>query len=227
MPLGVRLDLSFRTRPRTIVSNSVVGSVSGTDDRLAGEHIVISSHWDAFGIGRPVNGDSIYNGALDDGSGVTAALALARVFGASAQPRSITFLFTTAEEWGLLGAEAFVCQGPLPMERIVANLNLDDGIELFGPRKDVAPLGIELSTLGATIDQVAASKELAVSEDPFPAEGFFLRADNFPFARARVPALYMALGPTPSAIRRAGSTPVCAVTCSRITIARVMTTRPW
>ncbi|HJU75693.1 MAG TPA: M28 family peptidase [Gemmatimonadaceae bacterium] len=194
VPLDVRLEVRFRTAASRITSHNVIGVVPGTDPTLANEHIVISSHWDAYGVGQPVNGDSIYNGALDDASGMTAALALARVFAANPQPRSITFLFTTAEEMGLLGAQEFVCNGPIPVERIVANLNLDDGIELFGIKRDVAPLGIELSSLGRTVAEVARAKGLRVSPDPFPQEGFFLRADNFPFARAGVPALYVALG---------------------------------
>ena len=205
LPLNVRLDVSFGTRSSTVNSNNVVGVVRGTDANLANEHVVISAHWDAYGIGAPVNGDSIYNGALDDGSGMTAALALARVFAANPQPRSITFVFTTAEEMGLLGARAFVCSGPLQMDRVVANLNLDDGLELFGPKKDVAPLGVELSSLGRTVAEVARAKGLRVSPDPFPHEGFFLRADNFPFARAGVPALYVALG-TEDATQPAGFT---------------------
>ncbi len=194
VPLGVRLDVDFRTRPRTILSHNVIGVVPGRDARLAAEHVVLSAHWDAYGIGAPVRGDSIYNGALDDGSGTTALLALARVFAMHPQERSLTFLFTTAEEWGLLGAQAFVCDGPLAHERIVANLNVDDGIELMGIKRDAAPLGIELSTLGATVAQVAGKMGLRVSPDPYPDEGYFLRADNFPFARAGIPALYMGLG---------------------------------
>ena len=205
VPLNVRLDVSYSTRPVSINSNNVVGVVPGTDANLAREHVVISAHWDAYGIGAPVNGDSIYNGALDDASGMTAALALARVFAANPQPRSITFVFTTAEELGLLGARAFVCSGPLSMDRVVANINLDDGLELFGPKKDVAPLGVELSSLGRTVADVARAKGLRVSADPFPEEGFFLRADNFPFARAGVPSLYFALG-TDDATQPAGFT---------------------
>jgi Zn-dependent M28 family amino/carboxypeptidase len=194
LPLGVTLSVRFRTQPTTVTSHNVIGMVRGTDSALAGQHVVLSAHWDAYGIGRPVEGDSIYNGALDDGSGVTALLALARVFAKHPQRRSLTFLFTTAEEWGLFGAHAFVCSGPVPMERVAANLNLDDGIELLGPKRDAAPLGVELSTLGQTVRQVAAKMNLKVSPDPYPEEGFFLRADNYPFARAGVPALYMALG---------------------------------
>lgn len=193
-PLGVRLDVRFQTKPVTVTTHNVIGVVPGSDAGLAAEHVVLSAHWDAYGIGRAVNGDSIYNGALDDGSGTTALLALARVLAQHPQRRSITVLFTTAEEWGLLGAEAFVCSGLVPAEDIAANLNLDDGIELLGVARNVAPLGVELSTLGRTVSEVAGRKGLRVSPDPFPTEGFFLRADNFPFAQAGIPALYMALG---------------------------------
>lgn len=194
VPLGVRLDAAFRTRPRTVTTHNVVGVVPGRDETLAAEHVVLSAHWDAYGIGPAVNGDSIYNGALDDGSGMTSLLALARVFAAHPQRRSITFLFTTAEEWGLLGAEAYVASGPLPADRMVANLNLDHGVEFMGRMRDAAPLGIELSTLGRNIEDVSARMGLTVSPDPYPEEGFFLRSDQFPFARAGIPALYMALG---------------------------------
>lgn len=194
IPLNSRLDVRFRTRVKEVVTHNVVGVVPGTDRARAAEHVVLSSHWDAFGIGPAVGGDSIYNGALDDGSGVMTMLALARVFGRNPQPRSITFLFTTAEEWGLVGARAFVRDGPLPTDKIVANLNMDDGIELFGVKRDAAPLGAELSTLGRTAADVAKQMGLRMMPDPYPEEGFFLRADNFPFAHAGVPALYMALG---------------------------------
>jgi hypothetical protein len=194
LPLGVSLAVQFRTTPSMVVSHNVIGTIPGTDSGLSAQHVVLSAHWDAYGVGKPVKGDSIYNGALDDGSGVTALLALARVFAHHPQRRSLTFLFTTAEEWGLFGAHAFVCAGPIPPNRITANLNLDDGIELLGPKRDVAPLGVELSTLGETVRQVAARSGLRVAPDPYPQEGFFLRADNYPFARAGIPALYMALG---------------------------------
>jgi Zn-dependent M28 family amino/carboxypeptidase len=204
-PLGVRLDVAFETRPRVVTTHNVVGTVNGTDSGLADDHVVLSSHWDAYGVGAPVKGDSVYNGALDDGSGMIVELALARIFARHPQPRSITFLFTTSEEWGLIGAEAFVRGGPLRMGQVVANLNIDDGMELFGPKRDVAPLGVELSTLGAVVDSLARGRALRVAPDPFPEEGFFLRADNYPFARAGVPALYMALG-TDAVDRPAGWT---------------------
>ncbi len=194
LPLGHQMEVRFRTSPREVVTNNVVAVVPGTDPARAGEHVVLSAHWDAYGIGRPVQGDSIYNGALDDGSGMTSLLALARVFARNPQPRSITFLFTTAEEWGLLGAQAFVGQGPVATDKIVANLNIDDGIELFGIKRDAAPLGAELSSLGDNARDVARKMGLRMMPDPYPEEGFFLRADNYPFARAGVPALYMALG---------------------------------
>jgi hypothetical protein len=194
IPLGIKLAVKFRSRPEPVTSHNIIATVPGTDSALASQHVVLSAHWDAYGIGKPINGDSIYNGALDDGSGVTALLALARVFARHPQRRSLTFLLTTAEEWGLFGAYGFVCNGPIPTDRMVANLNLDDGIELLGPKRDAAPLGVELSSLGETVRQVAGKSNLRVSPDPYPEEGFFLRADNYPFARAGIPALYMALG---------------------------------
>jgi hypothetical protein len=197
IPLGVRLAVKFRSQTSTVSSHNVVASVQGTDPNLADQHVVLSAHWDAYGIGKPVQGDSIYNGTLDDGSGVTALLALARVFAHHPQRRSLTFLFTTAEEWGLFGAYAFVCSGPIPLGHIAANLNLDDGIELLGPKRDAAPLGVELSTLGQVARSTAEQMGLKLSPDPYPEEGFFLRADNYPFARAGVPSLYMALGTEP------------------------------
>src|SRR3954463_1212106 len=95
VPFGVRLSARFHTQPSTVTSHNVIGTVRGTDSALGGEHVVLSAHWDAYGIGKPIAGDSIYNGALDDGSGVTALLALARVFARHPQRRSLTFLFTT------------------------------------------------------------------------------------------------------------------------------------
>lgn len=194
VPLGVRLDVLLQTQPREVVTHNVVGLVPGTDPARRDEHVVLSAHWDAYGIGAPVEGDSIYNGALDDGAGTAAVLALARVFAADPQPRGLTFLLTTAEEWGLLGAQAFVREGPLPMARVVANLNCDDGIELWGRKRDVATLGVELSSLGSTVADIAKSLGLRLTPDPYPEEGFFLRQDGFAFAQAGVPSLYMALG---------------------------------
>ena len=193
-PTGVRLDVRFTTEPVRVGTSNVIGVVPGTDYALRDEHVVLSAHWDAYGIGRPVDGDSIYNGALDDGSGVSQLLALARIFAANPQRRSITFLFTTAEEWGLLGARAFVCWGPVPAGRMVANFNVDDGIELFGVKRNASPLGIEHSSLAEAVGRVAGAMKLRVTPDPYPDQGFFLRADNFPFALAGVPSLYMALG---------------------------------
>lgn len=194
LPLGVRLDAKFETRPGVMVSSNVVGLVPGTDPVLRNEYVVLSAHWDAFGIGPVVNGDSIYNGALDDASGCAVLLELARVVARNPMRRSVVFLFTTVEEWGMIGSEAFVAEGPIPVDRVVANLNMDDGIELFGRKTDAATLGVELSSLGNTVADVATKMGLTLSPDPLPEEGLFLRSDQLPFALAGVPSLYMALG---------------------------------
>jgi hypothetical protein len=194
LPLGIRLDIELQTNPTVLLSNNVVGVVPGTDANLAKEHIVVCAHWDACGIKSPVNGDSICNGTLDDGSGVTAVLALARVFALNPQPRSITFLFCTAEEMYFLGSSAFVRLGPLARSSIIANINIDDGGELFGATHDLSPLGMELSSLGKTVSDVASRKGLSVLPDPYPENGNFFRSDNFPFAKMGIPALNMGLG---------------------------------
>ncbi len=194
LPLGVRLDVRFETRPTLMLSSNVIGIVPGTDPRLRNEYVVLSAHWDAFGVGPAVNGDSIYNGALDDASGSAVLLELAKVIAKTPPRRSVAFLFTTVEEWGMVGSEAFVAEGPIPMDRVVANLNLDDGVELFGRKTDAATLGVELSSLGTTVAEVATKMGLTLSPDPLPEEGLFLRSDQLPFALAGVPSLYMALG---------------------------------
>ena len=194
LPLGVRLDVRFETRPTLMLSSNVIGIVPGTDPALRNEYVVLSAHWDAYGVGPAVNGDSIYNGALDDASGSAVLLELARVIAKNPPRRSIAFLFTTAEEWGMVGSEAFVAEGPIPMDRVIANLNMDDGVELFGRKSDAATLGVELSSLGNTVAEVAGRMGLTLSPDPLPEEGLFLRSDQLPFALAGVPSLYMALG---------------------------------
>jgi acetylornithine deacetylase/succinyl-diaminopimelate desuccinylase-like protein len=118
--------------------------VPGTD-RRRGECVVLSAHWDAFGTGTPVNGDPVYNGALDNASGVASVLAVAPALAARPLRRSVPVVLTTAEEMGLLGARAFVCDGPLPARRLVANLNVDAGLELSGPKRDVLSIGAEWS----------------------------------------------------------------------------------
>jgi Zn-dependent M28 family amino/carboxypeptidase len=151
--------------------------------------VVFTAHWDHKGIGPAVNGDSIYNGAEDNASGVAAMLGAASALVQSrARPRrTLLFVATTAEESGLLGSEAYVHDPLVPLERTAAVLNLDV-VNVRGPTRDIDALGIDRSTLGAIFEQAARAESLSVVHQP-DVRGSFYRSDHFPFARAGVPAL--------------------------------------
>jgi Zn-dependent M28 family amino/carboxypeptidase len=151
--------------------------------------VLFTAHWDHKGIGPAVGGDSIYNGAEDNASGVAAMLAAAQALvQVTPRPRrSVLFVATTAEESGLLGSEAYV-QAPLvPLERTAAVLNLDV-TNVRGATRDIDALGIERSTLGDAFRAAARAESLALDHQP-DVRGSFYRSDHFPFARAGVPAL--------------------------------------
>ena len=159
------------------------------------EAIVVSAHYDHLGVGEPVDGDSIYNGAVDNAGGVALLMAMATATAASASPpeRSIVFLATGAEEQGLLGAEWYVRHPLVPLARTVAALNFD-GVSLWGLTSDVTVLGEERSELGAYVRRRAEEMGLEVVPDPEPASGSFFRSDHLAFARAGVPALFVEHG---------------------------------
>lgn len=169
---------------------NVVGQLPGNDPIKANEHVVYSAHLDHVGIGAPINGDSIYNGALDNALGVALLLETARL--ASAAPavaRSQIFLAVTAEEKGLLGSDYFAGQPSVPGE-LVANINMDMPVVL-GPLSDALPIGIEHSDLAPIVQSEAAALGLELSADPFPEEVVFIRSDQFSFIRRGVPAVYV------------------------------------
>lgn len=189
-PLTMQLRAAGRTR--RFESSNVVGIVRGAHPIRSAETIVYTAHYDHLGIGTPVDGDSIYNGAYDNASGVALLLEIAEAFARHTPrtDRSILFLFTTAEEAGLLGASWYVRQPLMPLQRTVAALNID-GANLWGETEDVSAVGLERSTLGLVFEQQAAVMGLRVEGERAPEKGFFFRSDQFPFARARVPALYL------------------------------------
>jgi hypothetical protein len=181
------------SRHREVSSPNVAGILRGSDPMLAQEYVVYSAHTDHMGIGRPVNGDAIYNGAADDASGTSALIELARAFTSLAKPpaRSILFLATTAEEQGLLGADYFARFPTVPHSSIVADFNMD-GASVFYTFKDV--VGDEHSTLGDTISREANRLGLQVSPDPMPEQINFVRADHYAFVRQGIPAVTISEG---------------------------------
>jgi Zn-dependent M28 family amino/carboxypeptidase len=186
---GIHAAVEITSALRHVESDNVVARLPGSDLRLGREAVLFTAHWDHKGIGPATNGDSIYNGAEDNASGVAAILAAAQALvEVTPRPRrTVLFIATTAEESGLLGSEAYV-QAPLvPLERTAAVLNLDV-TNVRGATRDIDALGIERSTLGDAF-RTAARAESLVVRHPADVRGSFYRSDHFPFARAGVPAL--------------------------------------
>lgn len=186
------LALSARTKIEPAESRNVVARLPGADPALAGEHVVFTAHLDHVGIGAPVNGDAIYNGALDNALGVAVMLEAAhRLAQAPRAPkRSILFVALTAEEKGLLGAEWFARHPAVPRGALVANVNMDMPV-LLTPTRDAVPIGVEHSSLQAVLQRAARDVGVELSPDPFPEEAVFVRSDQYPFIRAGVPAVYL------------------------------------
>ncbi len=197
VPLDVTLSLDLKSEVSRLESPNVVGWLPGRDERLRAECVVVTAHYDHFGVkDDPATGRRlVYHGALDNASGTAALLAMAEALGKSPwRPRrSVLFLSVTAEEQGLLGAQ-YYCERPLiPLENTVANLNLDE-VNVFGRTRDFVPLGAERSTLGKTIAALAKLEGLVMKPDPFPQNGSFFRSDHFCFAKVGVPCLSLNFG---------------------------------
>nr|MBA3671858.1 M28 family peptidase [Gemmatimonadaceae bacterium] len=188
--LGGTASFTVRNAVRSVQSRNVVARLDGSDTKLKHEYVVLSAHWDGYGIGRAINGDSIYNGALDDASGAAWLLAEARAFKslAVAPRRSLLFLAVTAEEAGLLGARWYGQHPLYPLSRTVANVNMD-AMNPWGRTKGIVSLGYGRSSLEDVLAREAARDGRVVRADPEPEKGYFYRADHFEFARRGVPAL--------------------------------------
>jgi Zn-dependent M28 family amino/carboxypeptidase len=194
-PLPVEARLHTESRHATVESPNVLAILRGSDPALAKEYVVLSAHLDHLGIGPAKDGDAIYNGAYDNASGTAGILEIARAFAALPRRprRSILFAAVTAEEKGLLGAEYFTHDPTVPIQAIVADLNLDMFLTLF-PVKDVVAFGGEHSSLGAVVKEAAGRLGLEVSPDPFPEEVVFIRADHYAFVRKGIPAVTLSCG---------------------------------
>jgi Zn-dependent M28 family amino/carboxypeptidase len=181
------LRVRYHGKPRDLASANVIGRIPGSDPQLAREAVVVSAHLDHLGVDGK---GAIRNGAIDNASGIAQLLAVARALTALPRPprRTVILLATTGEELGLLGAEAFTAHPAWPIDQIAADINIDQ-TGMMWPIVDVVADGAERSTLAAPVAHAAAALGLAVSPDPVPEQGFFLRSDQAPFARAGVPSL--------------------------------------
>jgi Zn-dependent M28 family amino/carboxypeptidase len=190
VPIRGELRADITSRIERSSTANVVGRLPGSGPRAA-EAVLIGGHYDHLGIRRPVAGDSISNGAVDNATGTAIVMALAEAFvSAGVRPdRSVLFIAFGAEESGLLGSAAFAARPSLPLRNVAAVINLD-GIAPFGATADIAALGDDQSTLGDDFRAAARQEGLRVSVNAdAAAKGYFFRSDHFPFARAGVPAL--------------------------------------
>lgn len=187
----------YETTHQDIESYNVVAKLEGTNRKLKKEYVIHSAHLDHLGVGRPINGDSIYNGAHDNASGVACALEIARSYAtlptADKPKRSLLFLLVTAEEMGLLGSGYFAAYPTVKKKRIVADINTDMPT-LLAPLESVAPLGAEHSSLQKVVETAASIAKLEVEPDPDPSEGRFVRSDQYNFVKAGIPALHIKYG---------------------------------
>jgi Zn-dependent M28 family amino/carboxypeptidase len=191
---GISLDIGFTNTVQHLESFNVVGRIPGVDSVAHKEHILLTAHWDHLGIGPAVNGDSIYNGALDNASGTANLLALSRALAHGPRmQRSVLVAFVTAEESGLLGSEYLSMNPLVPTDAIVANLNIDGG-NVLGETRDLNVLGDTKSSLGATIADLVRPRGMRLSPDDHPERGYFYRSDHFAFAKVGVPAVSIGEG---------------------------------
>jgi Zn-dependent M28 family amino/carboxypeptidase len=195
VPLGLQASAAISNKLRMIQSRNVLAKLDGSDPQLRNEYVVYTAHWDHLGKGAAVNGDDIYNGALDNASGVAQVLEIARAFTA-VEPRpkrSIVFLMVGAEEQGLLGAEHYAEQPIYPLAKTLANINID-GVNQWGRTKDVTVIGMGASDLDDYLRDAAATQQRVLRPDPESEKGFYYRSDHFNFAKKGVPALYTDTG---------------------------------
>jgi Zn-dependent M28 family amino/carboxypeptidase len=195
---GLKVKLDLKSETKTSDSPNIVGVVEGSDSKLRNEYVVYTAHWDHLGIGEPdARGDRIYNGAYDNASGVATVLGIGEAFAKMPKKerpkRSLLFMFPTAEEQGLLGAEYYSLHPLVPLAKTVANVNID-GVNFFGKTSDFSALGAERSSIEAVIAEAARERNLTVEGDMRPEQGFFFRSDHFPFARVGVPSVSLRHG---------------------------------
>jgi len=190
VPLGTTASITLHNKLRTVDSRNVIATLEGSDPALKNEYIIYSAHWDHLGRGEPVNGDDIYNGAVDNASGTAALIEMARAFTTLPSPprRSVLFLALTAEEQGLLGSQYYAVTPIHALEKTLANINIDV-INVHGRTKDFTVIGLGNSDLDDYVRAAAAEQGREIRPDPEPEKGFYYRSDHFNFAKLGVPAL--------------------------------------
>jgi Zn-dependent M28 family amino/carboxypeptidase len=194
-PLSAKLRLKMDFHIAPLDTGNVIGMVPGSDPQLKNEAVIFTAHWDHLGIGPPVKGDAIYNGAVDNATGAAMLIEMARAW-ASLDPkpkRSAYFASVTAEESGLLGSRYLAQHPPVPAGRIAADLNFDSFSPL-GRTRDAGFSGAERTSLWDLVQKTALEFGLTLKGDTHPEAGGYYRSDHFSFARAGVPAFSIGMG---------------------------------
>jgi Zn-dependent M28 family amino/carboxypeptidase len=196
-PLTASVRARAAVQKKTLTSDNVVAKLPGSDPQLKNEYVVLTAHVDHIGIGTPINGDRIYNGAMDDASGSAVLLDVAASLKKSPVPlkRSLLFVFVTAEEKGLLGSKYFAAQPTVPAASMIADINIDMFLPIY-PLKTLAVYGLEESSLGDMARQAAQAHSVGVEPDPEPLRNVFIRSDQYNFIRHGIPAVMMDVAPT-------------------------------
>jgi Zn-dependent M28 family amino/carboxypeptidase len=195
MALGANAKLHLKSDLKTAASRNVVAVLPGSDPTKKNDYVVYTAHWDHMGRDTTLKGDQIFNGALDNASGVAQLLEIAKGFAAlkTRPARSVMFVALTGEEKGLLGAKYFAANPPVPLTHIMANINMD-GFNQWGRTSDVVVIGKGNSTLDDVLAEVLKPAGRTIVGDAEPEKGFFYRSDHFEFAKQGVPALYTEAG---------------------------------
>ena len=193
--LGIKISIEMKSSIREVNTRNVIGILEGSDKELKEEAVVYTSHFDHLGIGKAINNDSIYNGALDNATGISSLITMAKAFNSlKVKPkRSIIFIATAGEEEGLLGSDYFVQNPTYPLDKIIACINID-AVNIFGEPKNIEIIGGEHSNLFKIVDEEARKLNMYGVMDQNPEQGSFYRSDQFNFAKVGIPSIYISNG---------------------------------
>ena len=193
--LNAKANIEIKQQIRSFKSHNVIGRLEGDDPKLRDEYIIYTAHWDHLGRHPELQGDQIFNGAIDNASGVASVIQLAAAFKKLNPPpkRSVLFMATTAEEAGLLGAKYYAEHPLYPLEKTLADINLDS-MNVWGKARDIEDLSLGFSTLDDLLAAAAKRQGRSAIPDSRPDKGKIYRADNFEFSKAGLPSLYVGKG---------------------------------
>jgi Zn-dependent M28 family amino/carboxypeptidase len=189
--LNAKANIDIKQQIRSFKSHNVIGKLEGDDAKLRDEYIIYTAHWDHLGRHAELQGDQIFNGAIDNASGVASVIQLAGAFKKLNPPpkRSVLFMATTAEEAGLLGAKYYAEHPLYPLEKTLADINIDT-VNPWGKTRDIEDISDNNSTLDDLLAAAAKRNGRVVTPNSQPEKGGFYRADHFEFSKRGVPSLY-------------------------------------